>query len=209
MIRHILLIRHGCTKMNSQAGHSSDKIRGWIDVPLNEVGRGQARKAGEELKGAKLDMLVSSDLGRAKETATIISKISGIPLELVTKAFRPWDVGKYAGTESDKSVPILADFAEHQPNKKIPEGEAFNTFTKRVFVGLSGLLHSAEGTIVIVTHHRVERLLEGWKAAGYPASGEIDIKVFSEKGEDPGHFRPFAVPLERLPKDVFAGYGWS
>jgi broad specificity phosphatase PhoE len=208
MPRPILLIRHGCTALNKNDS-SADKIRGWKDVPLNEIGRKEADKLGERLKGNGPDYLVSSDLIRAKETAVIISKVSGIPLELVTKSFRPWDVGKYAGTSSQESVPILAEMAEKQPDKRVPGGESFNTFKSRLFGGLYNLLRANNEIPGIVTHHRVERLLKAWQAAGYPKNGDIDPRVFAQKGEAPGHLEVFGVPVERIPHDAFSDYGWA
>ena len=208
-MRHILLIRHGETKLNSN-DNSLDKVRGWTDVPLTEKGRQEAKKIGQELKSKGPDMLVSSDLIRAKETAVIISKVSGIPLELVSKSFRPWDVGKYAGTSSKDSVPILAEVASKQPNKKVSGGESFNVFRDRLFSGLHNLLRSiGSETAGIVTHHRVERLLKAWQAAGYPKDGQIDARVFAQKGDATGESEWFAVPLERLPHDAFSAHGWA
>ena len=208
-MRQILLIRHGETSLNSN-DNSADRIRGWTDVPLTEKGRQGAKKLGEKLKTGGPDILASSDLIRAKETAVIVSKVSGIPLELVSKSFRPWDVGKYAGTSSKDSVPMLADMASKQPNKKVPGGESFNAFKTRLFNGLYNMLRSVDSeTVGIVTHHRVERLLKSWQAAGYPKDGQIDVRVFAQKGECPGDAEWFAVPFERLPHDVFSAHGWS
>src|SRR5580765_3059025 len=89
----IYVVRHGCTDMNAEGGTSADKIRGWSNVPLNDVGREDAHRAAESLKDKGITAIVASDLDRSKETASIIGKTLGIEPEYTMK-LRPWDLGK-------------------------------------------------------------------------------------------------------------------
>lgn len=191
--RTIQIIRHGATKLNND-DVSVDKIRGWVDIPLSKDGQDEAERLGNEMKKNPPDVLVSSDLKRAEETAEIISKIIKVPLKEVTRAFRPWDVGKLAGEISKDAVPLLADYIENAPNSPVPEGESFNDFKLRFFSGLAEVLKKYKGTIGIVTHHRGERLMEAWKSAGFPESGDIDISVFKKKGEHTASVQNFNIP---------------
>ncbi len=59
-------IRHGQSAANAIQAHA-----GWAQVPLTELGREQAAKTGELLKGMEFDRVIVSDLLRAKETAQI------------------------------------------------------------------------------------------------------------------------------------------
>lgn len=59
-------IRHGQSAANAIQAHA-----GWAQVPLTELGREQATKTGELLKGMEFDRVIVSDLLRAKETAQI------------------------------------------------------------------------------------------------------------------------------------------
>jgi len=63
----IILIRHGETFWNVE-----DKIQGLHDSPLTPLGAKQAEKIAERLKNEKIDVLLSSTLGRAKQTAKIV-----------------------------------------------------------------------------------------------------------------------------------------
>lgn len=59
-------IRHGQSAANAIQAHA-----GWAQVPLTELGREQAAKAGELLKGLEFERIIVSDLLRARETAQI------------------------------------------------------------------------------------------------------------------------------------------
>lgn len=59
-------IRHGQSAANAIQAHA-----GWAQVPLTELGREQAAKTGELLKGLEFERIIVSDLLRAKETAQI------------------------------------------------------------------------------------------------------------------------------------------
>lgn len=63
-----MILRHGFSEWNEK-----NLFTGWVDVPLNEVGRQEARRAGRAIKrsGFKPDVLHTSVLERAIETADI------------------------------------------------------------------------------------------------------------------------------------------
>ena len=51
-------------------------------MPLTETGREQARQVGERLRGADVDVIYSSPLGRAADTAQAIAEMTGAPLRI-------------------------------------------------------------------------------------------------------------------------------
>ena len=67
------LIRHGQTDWNAAA-----RIQGATDIPLNDVGRGQATDAVDPLSRYDWDLIVSSPLSRAAETADLIGEQLGL-----------------------------------------------------------------------------------------------------------------------------------
>jgi broad specificity phosphatase PhoE len=70
---HTLLatVRHGLTELNRDK-----RVGGRYDAPLIEEGRRQAREANESFDGAPFDVVISSPLSRALETAEIIAGVS-------------------------------------------------------------------------------------------------------------------------------------
>ena len=77
--QELVLIRHGQSTANA-----SGVWQGRLEFPLSEEGRRQARLAGRALAGESLDGLYSSPLGRALETAEIISHEAGFPGDVIT-----------------------------------------------------------------------------------------------------------------------------
>jgi uncharacterized phosphatase len=94
------LVRHGQTDWNAQR-----RLQGSTDIPLNDVGRGQARDAVAVLSDHEWDAIVSSPLSRAAETANLIAAGLGLSvdrrvLELTERSFGPAE-GLQAGPELD------------------------------------------------------------------------------------------------------------
>lgn len=94
------LVRHGQTDWNAQR-----RLQGSTDIPLNDVGRGQASDAVSVLSGHDWDAIVSSPLSRAAETADLISAGLGLSVarrvpELTERSFGPAE-GLQAGHELD------------------------------------------------------------------------------------------------------------
>ena len=94
------LIRHGQTDWNAER-----RLQGSTDIPLNDVGRGQARDAVAVVSGYAWDTIVSSPLSRAAETADMIAAGLGLTVarrlpELSERSFGPAE-GLQAGPELD------------------------------------------------------------------------------------------------------------
>jgi probable phosphoglycerate mutase len=84
------LVRHGQTDWNV-----AGRIQGSSDVPLNDTGRAQARDAGRRLaaSGIPWELVVSSPLARAAETADLIAEQLGLPRAAHRPEWREQDYG--------------------------------------------------------------------------------------------------------------------
>ena len=202
MLKKIILIRHGSTKLNSESGNTSpDKIRGWQDVPLDDRGVQESHEVAKELDGNKITALFASDLIRSSNTAAIISHETGIPFTQahISPLFRPWNLGQFNGMDSKKAAPQINKYAQDTPQVPVPGGESFHDFERRFFGGLRRLC-MVPGLPALVTHYRCLCLLESWAKAGYMPDGSIDHVNFNKQGDAPGHVKEFDVPVERIPR---------
>ena len=87
----LLLIRHAESSWNV-----AGRWQGHGDPPLSDRGRVQANALARELARETIDVLVSSDLRRAAETAAILGQARGLPPEL-NPGVRELDPGDWAG----------------------------------------------------------------------------------------------------------------
>jgi 2,3-bisphosphoglycerate-dependent phosphoglycerate mutase len=93
------LIRHGFTEWNCLG-----KAQGISDIPLNELGREQALSVGQRLlQDENWDLIVSSDLTRAVETASIIGSLLNIPITY-DKRIREIECGQIEGTTEEERI---------------------------------------------------------------------------------------------------------
>ena len=70
----LILIRHGQSQWNLE-----NRFTGWIDVPLTEAGREEARRGARSIRHLKIDRAFTSALQRAQETLTIVLETIGQP----------------------------------------------------------------------------------------------------------------------------------
>jgi 2,3-bisphosphoglycerate-dependent phosphoglycerate mutase len=70
----LILLRHGESQWNLE-----NRFTGWVDVPLTEKGREEARRAGEKIRSIHLDKAYTSVLQRAIDTLEIVLEVIGRP----------------------------------------------------------------------------------------------------------------------------------
>lgn len=140
----LLVVRHGETVFNAQG-----RFTGQLDIPLSPLGQRQAEALGQRLSGERLDMIVASDLRRARDTARAIARYHGLPVEedadLREIAFGAWEGKTY--TEVVARDAALVQCWEADPTIYAPPG----------------------GETVTQHHQRVVQALERWRSR-YPKS---------------------------------------
>jgi len=87
----LVLIRHGESEWNA-----AGRWQGQGDPSLSARGREQVARLAEALAPAGIDVLVSSDLARAQETASILSQRLACPIETDAR-LRELDIGRWTG----------------------------------------------------------------------------------------------------------------
>lgn len=141
----ILFIRHGETEHNKQ-----DKMQGRLDVPLNDIGKEQACMTAEKLKNQKIDVIYTSPLSRAKQTAEIINQYHNKPI-LIDNRINEIELGNLTGTKRDYKI---IDSLEDPNYAHSHNAEDFGSFYKRC-VEFYNSIENTEKNILIVAHSGV------------------------------------------------------
>lgn len=159
MNKEIYLFRHGETDAN--------KERRWqgcsINLPLNDVGIAQAKAVGDKLKEAKLEVIFSSPLKRALQTAEIVAESLSVPV-IVKDDFREGCFGKAEGMPITELNELWPDITEKWLNSKeldvcFPGGESKQQIQNRMLKALNNLVKEEYQVMGVVTHGAATRNL--------------------------------------------------
>src|SRR5690554_5497521 len=126
------LVRHGCTVWNLEG-----RYQGLHDLSLTEEGRKQADEAASLLNNGRWEVVVASDLLRAKETAEIIGRRLRLPV-LVYAGLREKSFGPLEGLTAEE---IRKAFPGWFPKKdlKLPGVESRHELAERAKATLNAL----------------------------------------------------------------------
>ena len=89
----VLMTRHGQTDWNVEK-----RVQGKADIELNATGIEQAKITSEKLKDEKIDIIISSPLKRAKQTAEIINQTLNCPI-IYEDGISERDFGEFEGKQ--------------------------------------------------------------------------------------------------------------
>ncbi len=153
------LMRHGGAIHNVKNVLSSDP-----EYPhtLTEEGKGEVKKAAENLKSEKIDAIYVSDFVRTKETAEIVASILGIPNDQIfyDARLREMSFGDLNGKSTEETWKFFSS-DEERFEKAYPHGESFSDVRQRVgeFLHEINKKHEKE-TILVISHEVPLWLLE-------------------------------------------------
>ncbi|KIL17967.1 histidine phosphatase family protein [Bacillus sp. FSL K6-3312] len=136
----ICLVRHGETDWNA-----AKRIQGRTDIPLNDTGKWQAEQTGLYLKNARWDVVISSPLTRAKETAHLILKHVDAPL-VIMDDFIERDYGDAEGMSFEERQKLF-------PDKQYPNMEPLETIQDRMVEGIEKVRAAYPNQQVLVVAH--------------------------------------------------------
>jgi 2,3-bisphosphoglycerate-dependent phosphoglycerate mutase len=168
-ITRITAIRHGETAWNVDT-----RIQGQLDIGLNAKGRWQAERAGAALAGEEIDVVYSSDLWRAYDTALSVAKPHSMTVQ-TDEALRERGFGEFEGktfAEIETALPEQALlWRKRMPDFAPPGGESLLQLRERVMQCVRALAEQNVGKhIVIVSHGGVMDVL-------YRAATGLDIQA--------------------------------
>lgn len=175
----IILLRHGETEFNRE-----QRWQGHKDSLLTPRGRQQAREAAERLAEVPVTRLLSSTLGRAQQTASVVADRLGLAIESDGR-LREVGFGDCDGmteAEIEARWPGLAAWrAEDRWNRASPNGESYNDVRARLadFAGehdLAARLENANEILLLVGHGRSHAILAGL-LLGWPDNWIIETHL--------------------------------
>lgn len=148
--RQVVLWRHGRTEWNL-----AGRVQGTSDIPLDDVGRQQARIAAEQLAIMRPTRVISSDLSRAHETAQILGDLIGVEVETDVR-FREMHFGAREGLtwrEAWEKFPEGLRAWVEGDETQIPGSETHQQAGERFAEGLREHLESGDDEVVVVVAH--------------------------------------------------------
>lgn len=140
----VIYFVHGTTYDNA-----SERCSGWKQVELNELGREQAKNLGEVRKDTKFDVVFTSDLVRAIDSANIAFPSYN---KKADERLRECNYGDYDG-ESKK----LVVYEEHITSP-FPNGESLKDVEERISDFIKYLKKEYDGKTVGIVAHRAPQL---------------------------------------------------
>jgi broad specificity phosphatase PhoE len=156
----VYLVRHGVTPWNRDG-----LIQGWTDIPLSEVGRLQALRLGMALSKMRFGRVITSTLGRARETADAIAGHQGTEVEVFSElreySCGEWEGRPYLEVRSTERERFWAWF--NDPDIPMPGGESMTQASARAVPVVRRVLEemsaTATGPLLIVAHGGINRLI--------------------------------------------------
>lgn len=153
-MQSIFYVRHGQSQANADR-----TVAGQSDSPLTGLGQSQARTAGEWAlnQGLKFDVIISSDLERARRTAEIIAKTIDFPADKIRYSvdLRERNCGKFEG----KSIDHYHETPESVSVKEY-DVESLEALHERATRILNTTINNyPDKTILIVSHSGIGKML--------------------------------------------------
>lgn len=182
-------IRHGQTDWNRD-----DKLQGSSDIPLNDTGRQQAREAAAVLADGGWQVVVSSPLLRARETAQLIAGELHLELGPSYPDLVERDYGTLEGGSSSETM-------ARWPNRDYPGAESLDSVVARGMAGLASVWADfGDRHVVIVCHGTIIRYTLA-ALAGRPVEGirNGSISTLQRDGDGWDVLTVNGVPLVESP----------
>jgi broad specificity phosphatase PhoE len=146
-------LRHGLTELNR-----SKRTGGRTDAPLLDIGREQAEEARRNFDGTPIDLVISSSLQRAVETARIVT---GWPVEkmIIDDLVIERNFGRMEGMSRDEirvRFPdvIYVPIGDVKYSLNPPGGESFEALRARARTFLEKTLGTHRGRRLLVSSHQ-------------------------------------------------------
>jgi uncharacterized phosphatase len=157
------LVRHGETEWNALR-----MLQGSTDIPLNNTGILQAEECSQFLKNSSWDIIITSPLRRAKQTAKIIKTNINVPF-IEMAEFKERHFGDAEGMTKQER-------RKKYPDKIYPNQEDYSIFSNRIMGGLQKVNEQyKDKKILLVAHGAVINAILTTFSNGEIGSGKTKL----------------------------------
>ena len=190
----LVLVRHGQSLWNLE-----DRFTGWVDVPLTDKGREEARNAGKRLRDLRFDVAYTSVLSRAEETLDLIlGVLRQLPPVIRDQALNERHYGDLQGLNKKRTAELHgADQVKlwrRSYDVAPPNGEALKNTAERTLPfferAILGDLHLGKNVLVVAHGNsnrsivmKLDRLNKEQVVALELATGVPLVYEIDERGE--------------------------
>ncbi|MBI2064686.1 MAG: histidine phosphatase family protein [Candidatus Yanofskybacteria bacterium] len=178
-MKKFYLIRHGESESNL-AGN----IYQSSESPLTVKGREQAEYVAKRVSHLTVDTIITSPSQRANDTAEIISKKIGKPIEfsdLFVERKQPTRLaGMSRGSEEAKVLTIEWDKSIFSAGLRFEDGENFDDIKARALLALDLLAKRPEENILVITHGFFSRVVAACVLFGRELKDK-ELEAFAHK----------------------------
>ena len=191
-VERAILARHGESELSCRGLTNGDPS---IACPLTTRGREEARRLGELLATEPIDLCVTSEFERARETADVALEGRSVP-RVVLPELNDIRFGEFEGR-------LLADYRAwaraHGPEDEVPGGESRAESVARYTAAFRAILGRPERTILVVAHSLPIRYVLNAAAGGLPAPAMEQVP----------YAEPFPISAAQLAEAVERLEAWT
>lgn len=155
----IFLIRHGRTDWNDL-----NLWQGNCDEPLNQAGFEQARRLAERLSKQSVQIVFSSPLSRAYQTAKVISEELQVPI-IVDERLKECEISLWNGLTMQETLQRFGkeyQLWSNHPDAQIDGVESLQNVQDRLVQFIEDVLRKSFESIAVVSHAISLRTLICW-----------------------------------------------
>ena len=174
VVKRIVFIRPGETDWNKLG-----RWQGWVNTPLNDLGKMQARALANFVRNIGMGELYTSDLQRAQQTAELLGNQLGFA-PIADERLRERNIGLWQGLTlaemrawyADEYAAMLKDVDSY----RVPGGESRDDVRVRVQAALNDILQQCScETVGILSHTTAIKVILADLIPGYdPLDVDLD-----------------------------------
>ncbi len=171
----LCIVRHGETAWNAEG-----RVQGQLDIPLNDVGRAQARATAEALANHDFTAIYCSDLSRVRQTCEPAARKFALPVtylpELRERHYGMFETLTYVEVR-EKFPEQYARFRDKDPDFDFEGGETLRGFNDRSLKAIGELIarHSGEDILVFTHGGVLEMVYRHARAVGLSSPRDFEI----------------------------------